>query len=107
NKGERNGQKKEGGASYKEDDQNVQYFRAALHNLFVQQKEGYANRTNRDSTISPSVSTDGQSFTNADDHPTDPIMPNLEDTVDLQVTGIFSIAYDNEDMGAEADLNNL
>ncbi|GJU46526.1 putative ribonuclease H-like domain-containing protein [Tanacetum coccineum] len=69
--------------------------------------KGYANSTNRDSTISPSVSTAGKSFTNADDLPTDPLMPNLEDTVDLLSTGIFSGAYDDEDVGVEADLNNL
>ncbi|GJX53275.1 putative ribonuclease H-like domain-containing protein [Tanacetum coccineum] len=106
NEGERNGQEKEGGASNKEDDQNVQDFRAALDNLLVQQKEGYANSTNRDSTISPSVSAVGQSFDNAD-IPTDPLMPNLEDTADLLNIGIFSSAYDDEDEGAEADLNNL
>ncbi|GJV57325.1 hypothetical protein Tco_1458330 [Tanacetum coccineum] len=44
---------------------------------------------------------------NADDLPTDPIMPDLEDTADLLNTGIFSGAYDDEDEGAEADLNNL
>ncbi|GJR48444.1 putative ribonuclease H-like domain-containing protein [Tanacetum coccineum] len=77
NKGERNGQEKEGG------------------------KEGYANNTNRDSTVSPSVNTARQNFTNADDFPTDPFIPDLEDT------GIFSGAYDDEDVGAEADLNNL
>ncbi|GJW32377.1 putative ribonuclease H-like domain-containing protein [Tanacetum coccineum] len=65
------------------------------------ERNGYANSTNRDSTVSPSVSTAGQSFTNADDLPTDPLMPDLEDT------GIFSGAYDDEDVGAEADLNNL
>ncbi|GJT08952.1 ribonuclease H-like domain-containing protein [Tanacetum coccineum] len=59
NKGERNGQEKEEGASNKEDDHNVQDFRAELDNLLVQQKEGYANSTNRDSTVSPSVSTAG------------------------------------------------
>ncbi|GKD84957.1 retrovirus-related pol polyprotein from transposon TNT 1-94 [Tanacetum coccineum] len=69
--------------------------------------EGYANSTNRDSTISPSVSTVGQSFTNADDLPTDPLIPDLEDTTDLLNTGIFSGAYDNKDVGAEVDLNNL
>ncbi|GJR91797.1 retrovirus-related pol polyprotein from transposon TNT 1-94 [Tanacetum coccineum] len=106
NVGERNGQKNDGGASNKEDDQNVQDFRAALDNLLVQQ-EGYANSTNKDSTVSPSVSTVGQSFTNADDLPTDPLMPDLEDTVNLLNTGIFSGAYDDEDVGANADLNNL
>ncbi|GJT11747.1 putative ribonuclease H-like domain-containing protein [Tanacetum coccineum] len=74
-------------------------------NLLVQQKEGYANSTNRISTVSPSVSVVGQSFDNVDDLPTDPFMPNLEDTTDLLNTGIFSGAYDDE--GAEADLNNL
>ncbi|GJW47939.1 putative ribonuclease H-like domain-containing protein [Tanacetum coccineum] len=63
NEGERNGQEKEGGASNKEDDQNVQDFRVALDNLL--------------------------------------------DTVDLLNTGIFSGAYDDEDVGEEADLNNL
>ncbi|GJZ63844.1 hypothetical protein Tco_0620265, partial [Tanacetum coccineum] len=92
-KGERNGQKKEGGASNKEGDQNVQDFRAELDNLLVQQKQGYANSTNRVSTISPSVSAAGESFTNVDDLSTDPFMPDLEDTIDLLNTGIFSGAY--------------
>ncbi|GJV39118.1 putative ribonuclease H-like domain-containing protein [Tanacetum coccineum] len=107
NEGERNGQENEGGTLNKEDDQNVQDFRAKLDNLLVQQKEGYATSTNRVSTVSPSISADGQSFDNADDLPTDPFMPDLEDTVDLLNTGIFSGAYDDEDKGAEADLNNL
>ncbi|GKE55824.1 putative ribonuclease H-like domain-containing protein, partial [Tanacetum coccineum] len=70
-------------------------------------KEGYANRTNKDSTVSPSVSAVGQSFTNAYDLPTDPLMPDLEDTADLLNTGIFSGAYDDEYKDAEDDLNNL
>ncbi|GJZ94829.1 putative ribonuclease H-like domain-containing protein [Tanacetum coccineum] len=107
NKGERFGQEKDGGASNKEDDQNVQDFKATLDNLLVQQKEGYANSTNRDSTVSSFVSTAGQSFTNADDLPTDPLIPDLEDTTDLLNTGIFSGAYNDEDVGAKADLNNL
>ncbi|GKA14848.1 hypothetical protein Tco_0694494, partial [Tanacetum coccineum] len=86
---------------------NVQDFRAAFDNLLVQQKEGYANSTNRDSTVSPSISVVGEIFTNADDLPTDSLMPDLEDTVNLLNTGIFSGAYDDEDMGAKADLNNL
>ncbi|GJZ87819.1 putative ribonuclease H-like domain-containing protein [Tanacetum coccineum] len=107
NEGERNVQEKEGGASNKEDVQNVQDFRAELDNLLVPQKEGYANSTNRVSIVSPSVSTVGQIFTNADDLPTDPLMPDLEDITDLLNTRIFSGAYDDEDVGAEADLNNL
>ncbi|GKB06106.1 putative ribonuclease H-like domain-containing protein [Tanacetum coccineum] len=106
NKGERNGQEKEGGASNKKDDQNVQDFKAALDNFLVQQKESYANSTNRDSTVSLSVSAVGQSFDNAD-LPTDPLMPDLEDTAYLLNNGIFNGAYDDEDEGAEADLNNL
>ncbi|GKD56724.1 putative ribonuclease H-like domain-containing protein [Tanacetum coccineum] len=97
NEGEINGQEKEGGASNKENNQNVQDFRAKFDNLLVQQKEGYANNTNSDSTVNPF----GQNFTNVDDPPTDPLIPDLEDT------DIFSGAYDDEDMGAETDLNNL
>nr|GFA32984.1 retrovirus-related Pol polyprotein from transposon TNT 1-94 [Tanacetum cinerariifolium] len=37
--------------------------------------------------------------------PTDPLMPDLEDTIDLQDTGIFSGAYDDDVEGAEADFN--
>ncbi|GKC83275.1 hypothetical protein Tco_1138992 [Tanacetum coccineum] len=85
----------------------MQDFRAELDNLLVQQKQGYANNTNRVSTISPYVSAARESFTNVDDLPTDPLMPDLEDTADLLNTGIFSGAYDDEDEGAEADLNNL
>ncbi|GKC24949.1 putative ribonuclease H-like domain-containing protein [Tanacetum coccineum] len=65
--GERNGQEKEGGASNKENDQHVQDFRVELHNLLVQQKEGYANNTNRVSTVNLSVITAGQGFDNDDD----------------------------------------
>ncbi|GJR76369.1 putative ribonuclease H-like domain-containing protein [Tanacetum coccineum] len=64
---ERNGQEKEEGASNKEDDQQVQDFRAELDNLLVQQKKGYANNTNRVSTVNPSVNAAGQGFDNADD----------------------------------------
>ncbi|GJV02254.1 putative ribonuclease H-like domain-containing protein [Tanacetum coccineum] len=75
--------------------------RAEMDNLLVQQKECYANSTNRDSTVSPYVSTTGQNFTTANDLPTDPLIPDLEDT------SIFSGAYDDKDVDAEADLNNL
>ncbi|GKB51392.1 retrovirus-related pol polyprotein from transposon TNT 1-94 [Tanacetum coccineum] len=72
----KNQSNKNAGASNKEDGQNVQDFRAELDNLLVQQKESYINSTNRDSTVSPSVST-------------------------------ASVAYDDEDVGVEDDLNNL
>ncbi|GKA94341.1 putative ribonuclease H-like domain-containing protein, partial [Tanacetum coccineum] len=84
---------------------NVQDLRAELDKLLVQQKEGYANSTNKVSSGSPSVSAVRQSFVNY--LPTDPLMPDLEETTDLLNTGIFSGAYDDEDVGAEADLNNL
>ncbi|GKB97385.1 ribonuclease H-like domain-containing protein, partial [Tanacetum coccineum] len=70
-------------------------------------KQGYANSTNRVPIVSPSVSAVGESFTNANNIPTDLLMPDLEDNVDLLNTGISSGAYDDEDEGAEADLNNL
>nr|GEY21947.1 copia protein [Tanacetum cinerariifolium] len=38
---------------------------------------------------------------------TDPLMPDLEDIVDLQDTRIFSGAYDDEVEGAVANFNNL
>ncbi|GJT22698.1 retrovirus-related pol polyprotein from transposon TNT 1-94 [Tanacetum coccineum] len=59
------------------------------------------NNTNRLNTISPSVSAAGQSF-DYNDLPIDPLMLDLEDT-----TGIFRGAYDDENVGAEADLKNL
>ncbi|GKF09239.1 uncharacterized mitochondrial protein-like protein, partial [Tanacetum coccineum] len=37
----------------------------------------------------------------------DPLMPDLEDTTDLQDNGIFGNAYDDEDVGAKADLSKL
>ncbi|GJU21514.1 putative ribonuclease H-like domain-containing protein [Tanacetum coccineum] len=73
----------------------------------VDDKQGYANSTNRVSTVSPSVSAAGECFTNVDDLPTNPLMPDLEDTADFLNTGIFSGAYDDEDEGSEADFNNL
>ncbi|GKB24308.1 putative ribonuclease H-like domain-containing protein [Tanacetum coccineum] len=43
-----------------------------------------------------------------DDLPTDPNMPDLEDDYDLLPNeGLFSGAYDDEGVGAEADFNNM
>ncbi|GJV08896.1 hypothetical protein Tco_1346552 [Tanacetum coccineum] len=53
-----------------------------------------------------SIPVNAATFPN-DNFPIDPFMPDLEDTADLQNTGIFSGAYDDEDVGVEADLNNL
>ncbi|GKE58457.1 hypothetical protein Tco_1497642 [Tanacetum coccineum] len=41
------------------------------------------------------------------DYPTNPLIHDLEDTAGLQDTSIFGNAYDDEDVGVEADLNNL
>nr|GEU69884.1 ribonuclease H-like domain-containing protein [Tanacetum cinerariifolium] len=41
------------------------------------------------------------------DLPTDPLMPNLEDTADLHDTRIFSSAYDDEVDGAVVNFNKL
>ncbi|GKF39105.1 hypothetical protein Tco_0119166, partial [Tanacetum coccineum] len=41
------------------------------------------------------------------DYPIDPLIPDLEDTDNLQDTVIFGHAYDDEDVDAEADINNL
>ncbi|GJT46999.1 putative ribonuclease H-like domain-containing protein [Tanacetum coccineum] len=38
---------------------------------------------------------------------TDPLMPDLEDTIDIQVTGIFNGAYDDEVESEVANFNNL
>nr|GEY83274.1 ribonuclease H-like domain-containing protein [Tanacetum cinerariifolium] len=53
-----------------------------------------------------SIPINDATLPNADLH-TNPLMPNLEDTVDLQDTGIFSGAYDDEVEGVVADFNNL
>ncbi|GKE42127.1 gag-pol polyprotein, partial [Tanacetum coccineum] len=107
--------KKEGGASNKEDDQHMQDFRAELDSLLVQQKEGYANNTNKDSTNSPSVSTVGPCNntvreninTGSPNINTDSPIPNDPSMQSLENTSIFDDAYDDREVGAEAHLNNL
>ncbi|GJV43786.1 putative ribonuclease H-like domain-containing protein [Tanacetum coccineum] len=92
---QRNSQEKEGGASNKEDDQH--------------------NNTNRDSTTSPSISTVGPSINTASKNintsspninNASPI-PNDSSMQSLKNTGIFDDAYDDREVGAEADFNNL
>ncbi|GJY34802.1 putative ribonuclease H-like domain-containing protein [Tanacetum coccineum] len=53
-----------------------------------------------------SIPVNAATLPNAD-LPTDPLMPDLEDTVDLQVTRIFNGAYDDEVESEVADFNNL
>ncbi|GJX53341.1 putative ribonuclease H-like domain-containing protein [Tanacetum coccineum] len=66
-----------------------------------------------------SVSLGGSFPLNVNDLPDDNLMPDLEDTAEVQNTGIFGSAFDDEDldtynspfvdqvMGAEADFKNL
>ncbi|GJY28847.1 putative ribonuclease H-like domain-containing protein [Tanacetum coccineum] len=63
-------------------------------------KDVDVNSTNSIYTASPLVNFDGLSYFNANP-PDDPKMPNLEDT------GIFGGAYDDEDFVAGGDMNNL
>ncbi|GJR01374.1 hypothetical protein Tco_0524358 [Tanacetum coccineum] len=88
---------------------------AELDNLLVKQKEGYANSSNRDSTASPSVSTTGPSINTASKNintgspniNTASPIPNDSSMQYLENAGIFDGAYGDEDVGAEADINNL
>ncbi|GJY73384.1 retrovirus-related pol polyprotein from transposon TNT 1-94 [Tanacetum coccineum] len=93
NKGERNGQEKEGGASNKEGDQNVQDFRAELDNFLVQQKEGYATSTNKVSTVSPSVSAAGGAYDDKDEG-AEANFNNLETTMNVKPKKVIQ-ALDN------------
>ncbi|GJX66987.1 putative ribonuclease H-like domain-containing protein [Tanacetum coccineum] len=88
---------KEGGDPSKEGERDDQEKDANVNNT---------NSTNSVYTVSSSVNTIGSSFVNADgstsvnaaDLPDDPNMPPLEDIV---------YSDDDEDVGAEADMNNL
>ncbi|GJX79394.1 putative ribonuclease H-like domain-containing protein [Tanacetum coccineum] len=111
-------------------------FEAQCNRELLQGKATKASSTNSFNTVStpvnaasaPRTSNDaGPSFVplggsfplNVNDLPDDPLMPNLEDTAEVQNTGIFSSAFDDEDldthnspfadqvMGAEADFNNM
>ncbi|GJW11191.1 putative reverse transcriptase, RNA-dependent DNA polymerase, partial [Tanacetum coccineum] len=77
------------------DDQDL---RDEFERLFVQGKEAKINinSTNSISAISSPINTAG--IKDTDD---EPMMPNLEDT------GIFGDAYDDEDFVAGGDMNNL
>ncbi|GJS27989.1 ribonuclease H-like domain-containing protein [Tanacetum coccineum] len=99
NECERNGQEKEGGASNKEGDQNLQDLRAELDKLLVQRKEGYANSTNRVSTVFHTVSAAGKvlimQMTSND--PRCFLKNFWRILTDLQNTGIFRGCIDDEE----------
>nr|GEU51472.1 copia protein [Tanacetum cinerariifolium] len=82
--------------------------------MFGQDNDANGNRmfTPVSATRSTYVNLSGSTPVNAAtlpnaDLPTDPLMPDLEDTADLQDTRIFSGAYDDEVEGAVANFNNL
>nr|GEV16656.1 hypothetical protein [Tanacetum cinerariifolium] len=91
--------------------------RNELESMFGQDKDANGNNTYMMFTL---VSDVGSSYVNLGgsihvnaatlpnaDLPIDPLMPDLEDTANLQDTRIFSGAYDDEVKGAVADFNNL
>ncbi|GJZ78630.1 putative ribonuclease H-like domain-containing protein [Tanacetum coccineum] len=111
-------------------------FEAQCNRELLQGKATRASNTNRFNTVStpvnaasaPRTSNDtGPSFVplggsfplNVNDLLDDPLMPDLEDTAEIQNTGIFGSAYDDDDLdtynspyadqvvGAEADFNNI
>ncbi|GKF25760.1 hypothetical protein Tco_0081654 [Tanacetum coccineum] len=111
-------------------------FEAHCNREIFQGKDIKASSTNNFNTVStpvnavsasrnsndagPSSISLGRSFPlNVNDLPDDPLMPYLEDTAEVQNTGIFGSAFDDEDldtynspfadqvMGAEADFNNM
>ncbi|GKB05320.1 putative ribonuclease H-like domain-containing protein, partial [Tanacetum coccineum] len=105
NKGERNGQEKERGASNKEGGQNVQDFRAELDNLLVQQKEGYATNTNRVSTISLSISATGGAYDNKDEG-AETDLNNLETTMNVSPIPTTTIHKDHPKYHIIRDINS-
>ncbi|GKE38100.1 putative ribonuclease H-like domain-containing protein, partial [Tanacetum coccineum] len=84
--------------------ENEQALKNVLDNMMDQEKEA---------TNASITSNDVNDFQD------DPLMPDLEDTVEVQNTGIFGSAFDDEDLdtynspfadqgiGAEADFNNM
>ncbi|GJX25015.1 putative ribonuclease H-like domain-containing protein [Tanacetum coccineum] len=118
------------GASDK-DGEDDQATRSEFERLLQQEKQTvHPNSTNSINTVSTPVSTAGPSFTN--DAPSSPVnaartseehlfeqfspfknaftlpdVPNVFSIDDTRNTRIFGNAYDDEDVGADADLNNL
>ncbi|GJU27671.1 retrovirus-related pol polyprotein from transposon TNT 1-94 [Tanacetum coccineum] len=110
------------------DGKDDQATRSEFERLLQQEKQTvHPNSTNSINTFSTLVSTDGPSFTN--DAPSSPVnaartseehlfkqfspfknaftLPNVPNVFSIYGTGIFGNAYDDEDVGAEVDLNNL
>ncbi|GKB92837.1 putative ribonuclease H-like domain-containing protein [Tanacetum coccineum] len=120
----------ENGASDK-DGKDDQATRSEFERLLQQEKQTvHPNSTNSINTVSTPVSAAGPSFTN--DDPSSPVnaaeasnafeehlferfspfknaftLPPVSNVTPMDDTGIFGNAYDDEDVGADADLNNL
>ncbi|GKB34809.1 putative ribonuclease H-like domain-containing protein [Tanacetum coccineum] len=104
-------------------------FKAQCNRQNLLGKATKASSTNSFNTVSTPVNAASASRTYYDvgssfvplggSFPDDPLMPDLEDTTEVQNTGIFGSAYDDKDldtynspyadqvMGAEADFNNM
>ncbi|GJV75758.1 putative ribonuclease H-like domain-containing protein [Tanacetum coccineum] len=104
-------------------------FEAQCNRQNLSGKTTRASSTNSFNTVSTPVNAAGAPRTSNDagpsfvplggSFPDDPLMPDLEDTAEVQNTGIFGSAYDDDDldtynspyadqvMGAEADFNNM
>nr|GEX30109.1 putative ribonuclease H-like domain-containing protein [Tanacetum cinerariifolium] len=92
-------------------------YQAQCNIQLLQEKVTRSNSTNSLNTVSTPVNTGSASRTFIPPH--DPLMPKLEDTVEIQIIGIFGNAYDEDDLetnnhsyadesvGAEADFNNM
>nr|GEV00497.1 putative ribonuclease H-like domain-containing protein [Tanacetum cinerariifolium] len=92
-------------------------FQAQCNSQTLQEKVTRSSSTNSITTVSTPVNT--TSTLRKFIPPHDPLMPELEDTAKIQTTGIFSNAYDEDDLepknhsyadesvGAEADFNNM
>nr|GEZ41173.1 ribonuclease H-like domain-containing protein [Tanacetum cinerariifolium] len=88
--------------------------RNEFESMFGQDKDANGNRmftpiSTAGSTyvyLGGSIHVNATTLLNAD-LPTNPLMPDLEDTGNLQDTRIFRCAYDDEVKGAEVDFNNL
>ncbi|GJR70081.1 ribonuclease H-like domain-containing protein [Tanacetum coccineum] len=101
-------------------------FEAQCNSQLPQEKVPRASSTNSFNTVSTTVNTANvfkdvniASASRTFSLPHDPLMPELEDMVEIQSTGIFGNAYDDHDLetlntpyadqsvGVEADFNNM
>ncbi|GJS69208.1 putative ribonuclease H-like domain-containing protein [Tanacetum coccineum] len=111
----RNGQEKEGGASNKEDDQHVvstvnpSVSAAGQGFDNVDDQERIDSSTQDVNTAGPSIITASENInTGSSNVNTASPIPNDLSMQSLEATSIFDDAYDDrEEVGAEADLNNL